>query len=624
MGLSLASHPCVKPSLQGDQTPVWSSPYLSDMDHQVAMTVSLPFSRGIVLAYLKLPKLHALFAQFYREKQPTEMVFITDADGVLLAHPDTDLVTQRTNVGNLAIVRLGKNQGRGSLLFDMDGVRQLGSVIRIPRTGWLVVVAQPVSEAHAVAHRVRWIVILGVVAAMMGALVISLASSRRLLRPILGLAAYTQKIARGDYSRFPPGETKYAEIMALSAAFSAMVRAVKEREASLLASEARYSGLLERLNEAVYRLSVPDGRCDYISPASLAVFGYSPEQFKNHPFLLREIMHPQSTDWFEAQWNKLENGEVDASFEYRILDADNNERWIYQTNAAVRDEQGRITALECCCNNITARRRAEQELEKYHAHLEDLVRHRTQALRTAQQELIKKEKLAVLGRLTATVSHELRNPLGVIRSSSYYIGRVLGDADLKVRKHIDRIDEQIKICDVIVADLLEYTRGRTSEAMPGDLNRFVSETLETIAVPPDIHLEMVLEPNLPATAFDAEKFRSVLNNLVNNALQAVAERIRGDDGQPVGGPDITVKTASDSEFVCLVIEDKGIGMDAQVLEHVFEPLYTTRARGTGLGLAIVHKIVGEHKGRIDLQSTPGSGTCATIRLPRLDKDSTGL
>jgi DNA-binding NarL/FixJ family response regulator len=114
-----------------------------------------------------------------------------------------------------------------------------------------------------------------------------------------------------------------------------------------------------------------------------------------------------------------------------------------------------------------SRKRAEEELAKYRDHLEELVKERTHDLEVAQEELVKRERLSVLRQLTAMVSHDLRNPLGVIRSSAFYLQRKLGHADKKITKHLNRVEKQVDLCDSIVDELLEYTRGRHSEATQG-------------------------------------------------------------------------------------------------------------------------------------------------------------
>ncbi len=259
--------------------------------------------------------------------------------------------------------------------------------------------------------------------------------------------------------------------------------------------------------------------------------------------------------------------------------------------------------------NTTERRQAEKALEKYRDHLEEIVEQRTKELRNAQEELIKREKLSVLGRLTAIVSHDLRNPLGVIRSSTFYLERKLSDADEKIAKHLQRIDEQVGLCDSIVDELLEYTRGRQSNMVEEELNPWLEKVLDQTAIPEQVAMIRELSPGLLMVRFDKEKMRRVVINLVENALQAVIarqERLKKED-DPYQ-PQMKVSTSITDNGVCVEVEDNGSGMDDETARRAFEPLFTTRARGTGLGLAIVKKIVDEHGGRVELSSEPDRGT----------------
>ncbi|NNF98331.1 MAG: PAS domain S-box protein [Desulfobacteraceae bacterium] len=150
----------------------------------------------------------------------------------------------------------------------------------------------------------------------------------------------------------------------------------RQAEAALRSSEQKYSGLLHRLNEAVYRMSIPSGTYEYFSPAAETVFGYEQENFLSTPLFIRKIIHPSSLPWFEQTWGKLLEGQVRPSCEYRIIDSSGNERWIYQTNTAVFDENGKIVALEGCANDVTQRKRAEAALrrseEKYRSILDSI------------------------------------------------------------------------------------------------------------------------------------------------------------------------------------------------------------------------------------------------------------
>ena len=267
-------------------------------------------------------------------------------------------------------------------------------------------------------------------------------------------------------------------------------------------------------------------------------------------------------------------------------------------------------------NDITERKRTEKELIKYRERLEELVEERTRDLNAAQEELLKRERLAVLGQLTATVSHELRNPLGVIRSSAFFLQRKLPDADETVAKHLTRINEQVSISDVIVDDLLEYTRGRHAEKVTGEINPWLHKLVDEFKDLPECELVCEIASDVPPLSFDQDKMRRVLVNLITNALQAVdARKDRAATESTDYQPQVRVIARCEGNSAIIRIEDNGIGMDIDTKKRAFEPLFTTRARGTGLGLAIVEKIITEHNGTVSLESRPNEGTTVSILLP---------
>jgi PAS domain S-box-containing protein len=265
--------------------------------------------------------------------------------------------------------------------------------------------------------------------------------------------------------------------------------------------------------------------------------------------------------------------------------------------------------------DISALKATQRELERYHKSLEQMVADRTRELEAAQGELVKRERLAVLGQLTATVSHELRNPLGVIRSSNFYLQRRNQDTEEKTLKHFRRIDEQVTLCDTIVADLLEYTRGRSTNMVRQALGSWLPQVVEQMQEAWALEIGLRLSKDLPPWSHDQEKMRRVIINVLDNALQAVHAREKELKGDPGYQPSVSLEAAKQADSVVLRCIDNGIGMDAQTCRRAFEPLFTTRARGTGIGLANVKKIVDEHGGRIELQSCPGQGTRISIFLP---------
>jgi signal transduction histidine kinase len=266
--------------------------------------------------------------------------------------------------------------------------------------------------------------------------------------------------------------------------------------------------------------------------------------------------------------------------------------------------------------DITERKRAEEALKDYSERLEEMVKERTHELEAAHEELVKREKLSVLGRLTAIVSHDLRNPLGVIRSSAYYLETKLGNADGKITKHLKRIEEKVVHCDSIVNELLEYNRSRPPETTMMELNPWIETVLDEVEIPAQVTMVRELSPDISKVPFDKEKLRRVVVNLVENAIQAVD--VRQENWNEAKGPyrpQVKLVTSSVENGVSIEVEDNGAGMDEETAARAFEPLFTTKARGSGLGLAIVKKIVEEHKGIIELLSKKDRGTSVSVRIP---------
>jgi signal transduction histidine kinase len=267
-------------------------------------------------------------------------------------------------------------------------------------------------------------------------------------------------------------------------------------------------------------------------------------------------------------------------------------------------------------NDISDRIRAEAELARNRDRLEELVEERTRELKVAQQELIKRERLTVLGQLTATVSHELRNPLGVINSSTFYLQQNLPGADEKIAKHLTRINEQVNICDTIVGDLLEYTRDRHLEKVNREINPWLKQLLDDFFGSEKVKVIYELSADVPKISFDREKMRRVMVNIVSNALQAVSAKQKLAKTKDVRyEPRVSLSTHRKENRIVIRVEDNGVGMDEETRKRAFEPLFTTRARGTGLGLAIVEKIVTQHEGTVSLETRLDEGTTVTVVLP---------
>ena len=275
-------------------------------------------------------------------------------------------------------------------------------------------------------------------------------------------------------------------------------------------------------------------------------------------------------------------------------EVDRERRFMAHAYQVMRDEQAGLAARQVKTHEMMAQIRAEKaEADRARA--------------VAESELLKQEKLSVLGQLTATVAHELRNPLSAIRNSLYAIQDLTADAKLPLERPMQRIHRNIKRCDAIIDDLLAYARAREPELTPVALDDWLAEVLDEQTVPAGVTLERRLGAPGAQVALDSDRFRRVVNNLVENAVQAIAET----RDRPMR---IAVATAS-MDALEIAIEDSGPGIPPDILPRIFEPLFSTKSFGTGLGLPTVKQIVEQHGGTIAVASTVGAGTTVRIRLP---------
>jgi signal transduction histidine kinase len=220
------------------------------------------------------------------------------------------------------------------------------------------------------------------------------------------------------------------------------------------------------------------------------------------------------------------------------------------------------------------------------------------------------ERLATMGQVTATVSHELRNPLGTLSSSLGVLRRVLRDADPAVREELERMQRNIRRCVRIIEDLLDFSREKAVDMRPVAMDRWLAAQLADITLPEYVALKLDLRSDA-SVLIDSAQFRQVIVNLIQNAHQAISLREPG--GQ--SGGTVTVRTAAAGRTFELRVEDDGCGIRDEISDKIFKPLFSTKAFGVGLGLPLVKRIVERHHGEITIESSWGNGTVATVRLP---------
>ena len=292
------------------------------------------------------------------------------------------------------------------------------------------------------------------------------------------------------------------------------------------------------------------------------------------------------------------------------------------STTVLRDAGRKLTGYVTIARDIRERKQAEVRLKEYSEHLEEMVDERTRELREAQEQLVRKEKLAVLGLLAGGVGHELRNPLGVISSSIYYLNLVQPDANEKIKKHHAMIEQEVHNATRIISDLLDYARVISTNPKAFSVPELVEHTLSRAPVPVSIHVSIKIPADLPQGYADPLHVEQILYNLITNGCQAMVTpslNIKAGSSTLNGGGKLTITALIKKEMLAIAVKDTGTGVTPENMEKLFEPLFSTKVTGIGLGLAVSKKLAEANCGRIEVESEVGKGSAFTLYLPLMAK-----
>jgi two-component system NtrC family sensor kinase len=292
----------------------------------------------------------------------------------------------------------------------------------------------------------------------------------------------------------------------------------------------------------------------------------------------------------------------------------------YRLNLKSGDEIG--TLAESFNNMTSDLKSARDEITNWTRTLEKRVSEKSEELKKAQEGIIRVEKMASLGKLSAIVAHEINNPLmGVLTYAKLLAkklerklerGEITGDKDIEeCDKYLSIIQSETSRCGEIVKNLLLFSKKSEIHAQACDLNEILEKSVMLVSHQMELQsIECLTEydAGLPQVTCDTGQIQQMMVALLINACEAVNER---------GRIEVKSRFSRKEERVTIVVADNGVGMDEETKKHIFEPFYTTKEGGaaTGLGLAVVYGIVERHGGSIRVDSDKGAGTEITITLP---------
>jgi PAS domain S-box-containing protein len=326
------------------------------------------------------------------------------------------------------------------------------------------------------------------------------------------------------------------------------------------------------------------------------------------------IFHPDDFARVRAAIQASLNEDAAYSIVHRVVLPAGEIRHVHVQGELTRDNQSKPVRMFGTIMDITELKRVEAELERHRDNLEELVKERTQALETAQQEILCRERLATLGQLTATVSHELRNPLAAMMPALFVLRNRVKSEDARVHDQFACIERNIERCDRIIDELLDFTRISDLSLKATPIHDWLSQVLDEQEIPTDIRVRRDFDLADLIVRIDADRLRRALINVFDNACQSMV--LDDDQHRHIKDATVTISAGLTSERLELVVTDCGPGIADEVLPKIFEPLYSTKSFGVGLGLPTVKQIMEQHYGGIEIRTVAGGGTHSVLWLPR--------
>ncbi len=337
-----------------------------------------------------------------------------------------------------------------------------------------------------------------------------------------------------------------------------------EQKNQELATTTEYLGnLLESISDGVIAVDLEDKINRFNRSASI-ISGYEPS----------EVLGKHFSEVFNRPFSNEENNEKT----YQLRSKTGRLIPIAERNSFITDSNGNVIGKVKVFQDLS-------EILELKAHIQH------------------KERLALIGEMSATIAHEIRNPLGGIRGFASFLQQDLAENDPKQR-FVKKIMQGILTLENIVNDLLEYARPIELKLESRPIADLLFSSMEYLSYDREkISILVECPPEIKAN-YDSLRMKQVISNVIVNAIQSIHN-----EGV------IQIKVEQENKFIRIEINDNGCGIKPEILPKIFSPFFSTKEKGTGLGLALCAKIVEAHGGQIKAESIVGKGTTITIWLP---------
>ncbi len=340
--------------------------------------------------------------------------------------------------------------------------------------------------------------------------------------------------------------------------------------------------IIQNYSDAVIALD-NDYKIFFWNKGAERIFGYTSDEMLGKtvdPIIPSELKEKGELQWLFEE--TLKKGYID-NYETERITKDGRRIIVNLSRSLIRDENGEILGSLAIVKDITR----IKELEKQIQH---------------------SDKLALIGQIAAGIAHEIGTPLNVISGNAEYIMMEMGE-DNPYKEELETIISQAERIANLIKQLLEFARPKKPNYTKVNVNHELSHVVELLKrqfEKSNIKLSLKFDEDIPSIYADCSQIHQVFLNIIMNAIQAITR-----DGL------IEIETFLRDGYVNIKFKDNGVGILPEHIDKIFEPFFTTKeaGKGTGLGLAVSKRIVDEHNGKIEVESTPGKGTIFTVKFP---------
>lgn len=371
----------------------------------------------------------------------------------------------------------------------------------------------------------------------------------------------------------------------------------KQAEEALRRSEERYRGLVNALPVVIYS-ALPDAGLTlrFLSPQWEALTGFSCQQCLSDPQFRLSLIHPEDRQAVQDRVELLRERKIAVEVEYRLRSRDGGFKWVRDRAVPAFDLRGQLAGYDGFLEDITQRRRQEEQLH----HM--------------QVQLAHAWRLATLGEMVAGLAHEVSQPLFSILNYATACTHLLSQqrADVELLGQWNReIAGEAARAGEILRRLRTFARRAEPECLVRDLHEVVEESVALVAAEARtrrISIEKRLAGGPLSARFDRVEIQQVLVNLLRNAFEAL-------DAVPVAGRRVVIETAAQGPWARVAVADNGPGVPPSLVSQIFEPFMTTKPDGMGMGLAISRTLIEAHGGTLSYTPAEGGGAKFYFCLP---------